>query len=136
MIQYLKWNEKYTLGIVVFDEQHKKIMELLNRLLDSVKQDGKTEKCRTIISELISYSAFHFGAEEDAMKKHNYPDYKKHFEEHSIIKLKLAELHSKCVEGNMPHTVEILKFITHWIDNHLKNDDISYGPFLIKKGFK
>jgi len=40
------------------------------------------------------------------------------------------------MEGDKPHTVEILKFITHWMDNHLRNDDKDYASFLIKKGFK
>ena len=136
MIQYLKWGSKYTIGIGIFDEQHKKIMCLLNQLLGAINRSGKTEKCREILDELIPYSTAHFAAEEEAMKKFNYPHYKKHCEEHIEIKTKIGELYKGCKEGNMPQTVEILKFITHWMDNHLTNDDINYAPFLIKKGFK
>lgn len=136
MIRYIKWGNRYTTGIGVFDEQHKKIMGLLNQLLSAVKQNGKTEKCRDILNELMPYSATHFDAEEEAMKKFRYPYYKKHCEEHIEIKMKIGELHKKCMKGDKPRTVEILKFISHWMDKHLKNDDINYGPFLIKKGFK
>ena len=136
MIQYLKWDDNYAVGIALFDEQHKKIMELLNSLLDAVKQTGKTEQCSVIITELVSQSAQHFAAEEAAMKKYNYPYYKKHLEGHTDIKMKIGELHQKCVEGDMPQTIEILKFMTHWMDSHLKDVDMNYGPFLISQGFK
>ena len=120
----------------MLDEQHKKVMELLNRLLDAAKHGLKAGYCGTIFDELISYAASHFTAEEDAMKKHNYPYFKRHHEEHSEIKMKISEMYQKCVEGNMPRTVEILQFITLWMDKHLKNTDVSYGAFLVAKGFK
>ena len=136
MIQYLKWDDNYAVGIALFDEQHKKIMEMLNRLLDAVKHEGRVEKCGEIVNELITYSSLHFGTEEAAMKKYGYPHFQKHYDEHNAIKTKLGDLHKKCVEGDILHTMEILKFITHWIDNHLKDIDMNYGPFLVEKGYK
>lgn len=135
MFQYLKWDDNYAVGIPLFDEQHKKIMEMLNQLLDAVKHDGKTEKCRDIVNELITYSSLHFTAEEDALKKHGYPHLKKHYKEHNEIKMKISEIHKKCVEGDFLRIVEILKFITLWMDKHLKDVDMNYGPFLRAKGF-
>lgn len=136
MIQHLEWDEKYSMGIAVFDEQHQRIIQLLNKLLDAAKDNKKTEEFGIVLKELISYAASHFTAEEDAMKKYDYPHYKEYRDEHDEIKLKLSELYQKYVEDDMPNTIELLKFITHWIDNHLKNADMNYAPFLIKKGFK
>lgn len=136
MIQYLKWDEKYAVGIAEFDEQHKKIMEMLNQLLDAVKHEGTIEKSGDIVNKLIAYASEHFGTEEAAMKEHDYPYLKKHHDEHNVIKSKLSDLHKKCVEGDTLHTMEILKFITHWMDNHLKDVDMNYGPFLVAKGYK
>ena len=136
MIQYLKWDDKYAVGITLFDDQHKKIMEMLNQLLDAVKHDGSNEKCSDIVNELIKYSSLHFGTEEAAMKKYGYPYFRKHYDEHNAIKLKLGDLHKKCVEGDILNTLEILKFITHWIDNHLQDNDMNYGSFFLSKGYK
>lgn len=132
----MKWNNTYSTGIERFDEQHKGIIILLNRLLDTMKDQRKTDETGTVLSELTAFSDNHFTEEEDAMMRHGYPHYSKHYVEHNTLRSKVSELRQKHAEGDMPHTVEMLKFISHWVDSHLKDTDINYGPFLIKKGFK
>ena len=132
----MKWNDSYSTGIKRFDEQHKGIIILLNRLLDTIKVRKQTKEIGAVLSELTAFSDIHFQEEEDAMMRHGYPYYSAHYEEHKRLRSKVSELHQKHTEGDMPHTVEMLKFISHWVDNHLKDTDINYGPFLIEKGFK
>ena len=132
----MKWNDSYSTGIKRFDEQHKGIIILLNRLLDTIKDRKKMDETGAVLSELTVYANSHFTEEENAMMLHGYPFYSAHYEEHNTLRSKVNELRQKHTEGNMPHTVEMLKFVSHWVDNHLKDTDINYGPFLIKKGFK
>ena len=132
----MKWNDTYSTGIERFDEQHKGIIVLLNRLLVTVKERKKPDETGAVLNELTAFSDIHFKEEEDAMMKHGYPYYKTHYDEHNTLRSKVNELRQKHTEGNTPQTVEMLKFLSHWVDNHLKDTDINYGPFLLQRGFK
>ncbi len=136
MIEYLKWNESCSTGVDKFDDQHKKLLELLNRLLGSIKESEETSGMGSLLKELLSFAVSHFDDEEDVLKRFGYEHFDEHKKEHDKIKLMVGRLYQNYLAGNKPETIEILEVITRWFENHLKHTDMKYSPFLKEKGFK
>ena len=136
MTEYLKWNSDCSTGVDKFDDQHKKLLELLNQLLESIKEREETSGMGFVLKELFFFAVSHFNDEEEALKRFGYEHLEEQIKEHDKIKLMVGRLHQNYLAGNKPETIEILEVITRWFEDHLKNMDTKYGPFLIEKGFK
>jgi hemerythrin-like metal-binding protein len=65
----LLWDEKYSVGHAILDEDHKTLIILTNRVVDAL---GMKNKVRIILafSQLMDFSKEHFGREEDMLKRH------------------------------------------------------------------
>ena len=73
--RYLTWKDSYSVGIESIDNDHKKLIHLINNLQTSI--DYKTDKQfeKQTLDEVIDYTHYHFSREEELMKKHGYPDF-------------------------------------------------------------
>lgn len=131
---YIDWNEGLSVGVNLFDEQHKKLVSILNRLYDAMKEGKGRNVLADIFNELIEYTKFHFKAEEETLLKHDYPGYSEQHEEHSKLTKEVIELKEKYDKGNIFITVEVLSFLKEWLSHHILEVDKKYGPFLREKG--
>ena len=57
----IEWSESFSVGVAEIDEQHRRWVELINKLHDAI-MDKKVspEMTDKILSEMIDYSHFHF----------------------------------------------------------------------------
>ncbi|MFQ5432347.1 MAG: bacteriohemerythrin [Nitrospinota bacterium] len=136
MTEYLKLDESCSTGVDKFDNQHKKLLELLNKLLGTIKEHDETSGMGALLKDLLSFAFSHFNDEEDVLRRFGYEDLEEHIKEHDKIKLMVGRLHHNYLAGNLPEAIEILEVITRWFEDHLKKTDMQYGPFLKEKGFK
>ncbi len=60
----MSWNDKMSVGIAVIDQEHKKLVDLLNELYDGIQANHAKEKLGTVLDGLIAYAASHFKREE------------------------------------------------------------------------
>ena len=58
------WEDKYKVGVKEFDEQHKKLIELINKLYDAMKQGHGKDVLKSIVNDLFEYTKYHFETEE------------------------------------------------------------------------
>ena len=81
----IKWKKEYKVGIKKLDNQHKKIIKILNQII-KLQETGKDEKeIEKILSNLQNYIKEHFRTEEEYMLKYHYPRYEEHKKEHSHL---------------------------------------------------
>lgn len=133
-MSYIDWNENLSVGLTSFDEQHKKLVSIVNRLYDAMKEGKGREVLGEVFSELIEYTKFHFKSEEEVMLKYDFPGYREHLEEHNKLTKEVMELKEKYDKGNIFITTEILAFLKDWLAHHILETDKKYGPFLKEKG--
>jgi hemerythrin-like metal-binding protein len=131
---YIEWNDSLSVGLSFFDEQHKKLIFIINKLFDAMKEGRGKEVLGEVFNELIDYTKFHFKSEEDAMLKYNYPYFNEHFEEHNKLTSQVLELKNKYENGQIFITIDILSFLKEWLFHHILETDKKYGPFLKEKG--
>lgn len=128
------WSEKFSVNIKQIDEQHKKLVNMLNELHDSMKAGKGKEATGKILSELIDYVGTHFSTEEKLMQQYGYAEYTSHKAEHDKLTQKALSLKKEFEQGAPVLTVELLNFLKEWLQTHILGTDKKYGPFLNSKG--
>lgn len=120
------WKEEYNLGIVEIDNQHKKLLELINRLYDAfVKKDQDTEVGH-VIEELYDYIKYHFRVEEEYFEVFAYEHAKSHELEHKHFVNKVDEFRKKHDVHGGSQVFTIILFLQDWIINHILKSDVKY----------
>lgn len=130
---FMEWNDRLVTGVKEADEQHKKLVSLVNDLYDAMKQGKGKEIIDKILDELVKYANYHFGTEETLMTKYGYPDLANHKREHENFKVKVKEFLDKKAKGEATLSIEIMNFLKEWLVKHIMGTDKKYGPFLVEK---
>ena len=130
----LTWDDSYSVNVKEIDRQHKKLFDMLNRLLEAMKERKGKEVVGSIIREMESYTVLHFGVEEGYMKQYEYPDYQQHKSEHEKFISKLASFKENLKSGKITLTMEVMQFLRDWLSNHILKTDKRYSAFFNEKG--
>ncbi|ACM18855.1 hemerythrin family protein [Geotalea daltonii FRC-32] len=130
----ITWNQSLSVNVKQFDEQHKKLIDLINKLHDAMKAGKGKDVLGEILQSLVDYTKQHFAAEEALLQKHGYGDYEKHKKEHNLLVMQVADIQKKLKEGSPVLTQTVMTFLKDWLSNHIQREDQKYGPFLNDKG--
>lgn len=132
----INWSNNYSVNIKDIDDQHVKLVNLINDLHSSMKVGKGGESLQRVVSELVSYTKYHFSFEEKLMSRHNYPDISQHKILHSNFTKKVDEFENELKNGNSFISQEVIMFLKSWLINHIKGTDKSYSTFFNKAGVK
>ena len=130
----MAWNDQLSVNVAQVDSQHKKLVELLNSFHDAMKQGKGKEAMGKTFSELLDYTVYHFGTEEDFFKKYGYPAFAAHKKEHEALTKQAMDLNARFSRGEEVISADTLTFLKNWLRDHIMGSDKKYGPFLNAKG--
>ncbi|MFC1564521.1 bacteriohemerythrin [candidate division KSB1 bacterium] len=132
-----KWNEKYSIGIPWIDNQHKNLLEQINKLVNAIVRDERCEEGGTIIKFLKNYTKAHFGTEENFMVKHQYPGYPQHRREHVKFILMINDFTDEYMQKGTTRDFvkKVAKNLWEWYKIHILGSDYEFGEFLKNKNF-
>ncbi len=132
----ITWTSMFSTGIGEQDNQHKKLIELINQLNDAMQEGKGAEVLGKVLSELVSYTVFHFGYEEKLMDQYNYGDSSAHKSEHVKFVQTVGEFKKNFDSGNAVISVEVMNFLRDWLTNHIMKTDKKLGQSLVALGAK
>ncbi len=136
----IDWNDSFRGGIESIDTQHHKLVKLVNDLGREMLRGRGSKVLLDVLGRLSDYTAFHFKAEEDLMKKHNYPDYEKHQGYHLEFKRELAEYVQRYRKGDSLLHQDVFRFIKNWVLWHIRDNahevDKKLARYLLTKGVR
>lgn len=135
-MSFFIWEAQYSVNVWEMDEQHKKLVNMLNDLFEAMLSGKGRETLGKVLSGLISYTRIHFAAEEELMKKHGFPEYPVHKKEHDALTQKVLDLDKRFRTSTVSITVETGNFLKDWLTNHILHSDRKYGQYLNAKGIK
>ncbi len=130
---FIEWSDRLVTGVREADEQHKKLVNLVNELYDAMKAGKGKEVIDKILNELVSYANYHFNTEETLMSKYGFPELSAHKKEHEGFTAKVKEFLDKKAKGEATLTMEVMTFLKDWLVKHIMGTDKKYGPFLQAK---
>jgi len=136
--EYIDWVDQYNVGIKLIDGDHKKLVGLLNQVINAAHHYMGDDYVKSIIKELIDYTKYHFEREEELMKDNGYPDLVNHQKQHSVMVNQIEEFSSKIDNSGCEEKVcmEIYQYLRQWLLNHITHTDKELGKYLISKGVK
>jgi hemerythrin len=119
-------------GVANIDAQHKELVDRLNTIVSMGTQSVSKEETEKTLKLLEKYIVKHFGDEEALQKKHNYPKYEWHREQHQLYIAQFKELEKEFhANGHSARfTLELSNSIITWIVRHIKSADVELGKFL------
>ncbi len=136
MKNLIDWGPSLSVGLDSIDEQHKKLVDLVNKLFFAMSDGKASDILGNIFGELVTYTKTHFAHEEQLFAKYKYPDIAKHKEEHKALTDKALALQADFKSGKVSMSREVLQFLKDWLSNHITKEDKKYGPFLKENGVK
>ena len=130
----LVWSDEYCINVAEIDEQHKQLLEHVNKLHAGVEAQIDKEDLRQLVLDLVEYTRFHFASEEKLMKQHGMENSKKHHKEHKLLLKYLGHIVDAISEGKRPAFYSEYDVSNDWFLAHIMGFDKQLGVFLNRKG--
>ncbi|MFQ5480659.1 MAG: bacteriohemerythrin [Thermodesulfobacteriota bacterium] len=131
---FITWNERYSVGVDLFDTQHKRLFTLINDVHEAMAMDAGKDRMGSILTELIDYTASHFDEEEKLMKKTGYEGLEDHLEKHASLVKDVLAFKSDFDSGAAKVDLKLMSFLKNWLSKHIMGTDMRYKKFFEKKG--
>jgi len=117
-------------GIAHIDEHHKKLVRLLLAVHAEQQPGASHERLREILAELVSYTKYHFVAEERLMLEIKYPGLAEQRQAHQEFSAELNDrfLSLSIKDERLPG--ELFEFLRGWYADHILKHDLDIGVFM------
>ena len=120
----MKWIPEYNTGIDVIDDQHKRILDYINEI---VEIGDNTDRARIgqILDNIIDYTQSHFTFEESLQEEAEYKYRVPHKRVHDLFIKKIESYRTRFEDG---HSIEdeLHDVLSKWLINHIQHDDADY----------
>jgi len=133
----IEWKQRMSVGVSQFDEEHKKLVSIINDLHDSMREGKSKEVLCSILDRLVDYTATHFAHEEQLMRQHGYPDMDTHIAEHRQLVEKAKDIQKQARDHvTSALSMQTMSFLSGWLTGHIQGVDARYSAFFNKLGIK
>ena len=129
----MEWNEAYSVGIAKLDEQHKRLLSLLNQAHRLGDRQHQPAELNRLASSMLAYAFSHFTTEEELMRAYDYPDYLPHMAMHNSFKQQANRYQLEAANGEGSSRA-VVAFLSEWLEGHINGSDKKLGRFLNKLG--
>ena len=134
--KFLVWKDEYSVGIEAMDNDHKKLLNLINQLQTSVQYYTGKEFEISTLEALVDYTKVHFAHEEELMQQNDYPNFAEHKLQHEKM-IEKVDIQLQNYKTNPESAItEALAFLKTWLIKHINGTDKEYGVYLNAKGIK
>lgn len=123
----VQWRKEFETDIPEVDEQHQKIVAMINQLDSSLQNGIVNETIGTVLIALVDYTGYHFRDEERIMQEISFDGYLEHKGKHEALKGEIARLLRRMKEGESINVFELTSFLADWLVNHIIKEDKKIG---------
>ncbi len=133
--EFLKWSDDYSIGLQEIDNQHKKLLDIINKLYMAFTNREEDVVMEDILTEMANYTNYHFGTEERYFKQFGYKDALDHLEQHKNYITRLSTFQDD-FKNNRKITYSVMNFLRNWLVNHIQGIDRDYVALFKENGVK
>ena len=126
----IEWSRQYEVGIRFIDGQHRQMLDLVNRVLESAHQGKDLDELVAVLRDLVRLTEHHFRAEETRMAEHG-ADADQHRGEHRDL---VASLQRFTDRLDAATAGECSVFLRDWLLRHIESTDRPFAAFLRERG--
>ncbi len=132
----IKWDDKYSVNVSIIDEEHKKLIDIINKTILAKQYNNNQRSISEILVEMTAYAKEHFKMEETYMSNFKYHDYKSHKDEHQSFSKDIFGYCKSLMSGNYQIIEDITKYLQQWLVHHIQEIDKKYTYCFNKNGLK
>lgn len=125
----IEWDESFSMNNAEIDTQHKKWIEIMNELHETLIGND-SEKVMSIAADSLEsmqeYAKTHFAYEEEYMQGMNYPDLAEHKSIHNAFNDRLVRYQEEIQRGETILNTVLMKVLSNWLLNHILEEDKKY----------
>lgn len=129
-MESVRWEARYSVGNERLDQQHQRIVAMINKLGEALDTGVEKATLMQILSDLAGYTKTHFAEEERLLEASAYPALGEHREQHAALNRRLAEFYRTFYLSSRPQTPEVLAFLQSWLYDHILEQDLRYAACL------
>ena len=124
----ITWDESYSVGVKELDDQHKKIIEIIDRLYLLISENKNIEtEIPKILSELAEYADRHFSSEEIYFREFDYDKAESHIQIHNEYRERVKEFRHDFEAGKGGEVLaDLSDFVNGWWVWHINHTDKEY----------
>lgn len=124
---FVIWRDAYSVGVPEMDRQHQLLVDLINRLHDTVRDGRSSTAVGNVLAELLDYTRTHFADEERLMAEHGFESFREHKAKHDALARQVMEIQRSFQAGTAAFTAPVLSFLRAWLVTHIRGVDRLYG---------
>jgi hemerythrin len=132
----IQWKDEYSVGITHIDQDHKKLIILLNQFTVAYDHAMSEKFEKEALDELVNYTKYHFEREEKMMSDNDYPDFIAHQAKHQEMIDQVNTFVDLYNEKGHDALKDISEFLTVWLISHINGTDKEYSQYLNERGIK
>lgn len=132
----ISWKNDFSVGITEMDNQHKKLLAMINRLIEEQKALTDPVTIGELLTEMTDYAQEHFRAEEFLLAEYGYDKKAEHEGLHQSFIDKTISFYSATDIGPNILSNALLDYLSSWLLDHILKEDMRYKDFLRSKGLR
>ncbi|HEX7675538.1 MAG TPA: bacteriohemerythrin [Bdellovibrio sp.] len=130
---FFKWDQqKLTTHVDAMDNEHKKLIDIMNRLYERHEAKAAKTELQTIVRELVSWTVTHFDHEEKFFDTLDYSQANVHKKIHRDLIERLKQ-HGAEFDKTGVLTPAFFQFLKTWLTAHIMGIDTKYGVIAAQK---
>lgn len=138
-IDIFPWNENFNTGLPSVDEQHRRLVQLLNALASHVAFPGDGIRLEQVFDELVDYTVYHFAHEESLWQQALGEDdlESEHRRVHQGFVDEVMSLRAALGSTTEQELTEkALGFLARWLASHILESDryMAYTLLAVRSG--
>jgi hemerythrin-like metal-binding protein len=122
----IEWQPRYETGILPIDEDHHRLVDLINELDAVVAGSGDPVRLGMIIDALVDYTRYHFSREEALMKSAGYGGVGDHAAAHGRFVGFLEQMIGESAAPTREAGAGIRDYLGAWLLDHILVEDMRY----------
>ncbi len=131
MTKPLLWRPELELGVDMMDRHHRQMVALCESIREKVHTRKHLPAASALFSQLVGFTAMHFEAEEELMRRSAYPGRMDHQDRHHELALRLTCWDNRARRKDLPLSSLFVARLGIWVQNHILGSDRGFSRFLL-----
>jgi hemerythrin-like metal-binding protein len=127
-MKLLTWDNDYSVRNEELDTHHKILFDIFNQLYVAGTDSIYFKIFNEILTELDTYSKYHFKTEERYMQDVSFNDIERHRCLHKYFVSRVDDIKTRNNDGNTEGCSELIFFLGNWLKHHVIEEDKRIAP--------
>ena len=119
----LQWENRYSVGMLAVDHEHKELIEVINRLYAEAAGQGSKDVVVNFFGDLFKAISSHFALEESLMRENGYDQLIQHKNDHERLLDEIRDIMEDFEARDRFDEKDLGQRLDAWFSRHFASHD-------------